>query len=105
MSESDQPVGTMGHVKGMASSVYTQTSSQGNEYPRLLLSIDYRGSKNIRLRAYAPKGGEKPDLSSFKTVDTLGANDLAEAVLLAGMTARYAETMHARPLRKKLGLE
>jgi len=105
MPESDKPVGTMGHVKGMASAVYTQTSEQGNQYPRLVLTVDYRDPKNLRLRAYAPKEGQAPDLSSFRLVDTLGANDLSEAVLLAGFTVRYAETMHARPLRKKLGLE
>lgn len=94
----------MGHVKGMSSAVYTQTSERGNQYPRLLLTVDYRDPKNIRLRAYTPREGIEPDLSSFKLVDTLGANDLAEACLLVGMTTRYAETMHARPLRKKLGL-
>lgn len=102
MSDSDKPIGTMGHVKGMAEGVYPQTSTRGNTYPRLLLSVDYRDPKNIRLRAYAPKDDAEPDLSAFRVVDTLGANDLSEACLLAGLTVRYAETMHARPLRRRL---
>ena len=89
MSE-QEPKGTMGHVKGMASAVHLHTSERGNTYPRLDLSIDYRDPKHIRLRAYDGNG---------KVVDTLGANDIAEAALLAGMTVRYAETMFARKLR------
>ena len=88
---SDEPIGTMGHVKGMASSVHLTTSERGNTYPRLQLTIDYRDPKHIRLRAYDEHG---------KVVDTLGANDIAEAALLAGMTVRYGETMYARKLRR-----
>jgi hypothetical protein len=33
-------------------------------------------------------------------VDTRGANDIAEAALLAGMTVRFGETMYARKLRR-----
>ena len=47
--------------------------------------VNYRDPKNIRLREYAPKDGDEPDLSS-KLVDTQSANDLSEACLLAGMT-------------------
>jgi hypothetical protein len=82
--------GTLGHVKGMAASVHLVRSLRGNVYPRLLLSVDYRDPKHIRLRAYGSEGS---------VADTLGANDLAEACLLAGLTVRYAETMHARKLR------
>jgi hypothetical protein len=82
--------GTLGHVKGMAASVHLVRSLRGNVYPRLLLSVDYRDPKHIRLRAYDEDGS---------VTDTLGANDLAEACLLAGLTVRYGETMHARKLR------
>lgn len=75
----------------MASGVHLHTSERGNSYPRLLLSVDYRDPKHIRLRAYGEHG---------KVVDTLGANDIAEAVVLAGMTVRYGETMYARKLRR-----
>ena len=81
----------MGHVKGMASSVHLVESERGNRCPRLRLTVDYRDPKHIRLRAYDSDG---------KVVDTLGANEIAEAALLAGMTVRYAETMYARKLRK-----
>lgn len=63
---------------------------KGNVYPRLDLSIDYRDPKHVRIRAYD---------EDHKVVDTLGANDVAEACLLAGMTIRYGETMYARKLR------
>lgn len=82
--------GTMRHLKGMAAATYIYESERGNTYPRLNLTVDYRGPKNIRLRAYD---------ENHRVVDTLAANDLAEACLLAGLTVRYAETMHARKLR------
>jgi hypothetical protein len=85
-----QESGTMRHVKGMAGATYLYESERGNQYPRLDISIDYRGPKNIRLRAYD---------EDHHVVDTLGANDLAEACLLAGLTIRSAETLHARKLR------
>lgn len=90
MSTQSEPKGTMGHVKTMASSVHVYTSQRGNDYPRLHLTVDYRDPKHIRLRAHDASG---------KVVDTLGANDIAEACLLAGMTIRYGETMYARRLR------
>jgi hypothetical protein len=87
----DQPgPGNSGHLKGMASAVYLYESERGNVYPRLDLSIDYRDPKHVRIRAYD---------EDHKVVDTLGANDVAEACLLAGMTIRYGETMYARKLR------
>lgn len=82
--------GTMRHVKGMASATYLYESERGNKYPRLDISIDYRSPKNIRLRTYD---------ENHRVVDTLGANDLAEACLLAGLTIRSAETLHARKFR------
>jgi hypothetical protein len=82
--------GTMRHVKGMAAATFIYESERGNTYPRLNITVDYRGPKNIRLRAYD---------EHHHVVDTIGANDLAEACLLAGLTVRYAETMHARKLR------
>ena len=94
MPTPDQPTGTMGHVKAMAASVHPFTSERGNTYPRLHLAIDYRDPKHIRLRAHDGDG---------RVIDTLGANDIAEACLLAGMTIRYGETMHARKMRRQLG--
>lgn len=90
MSAESKPQGTMGHVKGMAAGTYLYESERGNSYPRLHLTVDYRSPKNLRIRSYDENG---------HVVDTIGANDLAELCLLAGMTVRYAETMHARKLR------
>jgi hypothetical protein len=89
MSANDKP-GTLGHVRGMAAAVYLYESERGNVYPRLDLSIDYRDPKHIRLRTYD---------QDHKVVDTLGANDLAEASLLAGLTIRASETQHAKRMR------
>jgi hypothetical protein len=93
VSVQDEPKGNAGHAKGMASAVYPYTSERGNTYPRLDLSIDYRDPKHIRLRAYDAGG---------HVVDTLGCNDIAETLIWAGATIRYAETMYARRLRKEL---
>ena len=90
MSEQNESSGTLSHVKGMAAATYMFESQRGNTYPRLHLTVDYRGPKNLRIRAYDEDG---------RVADTIGANDLAEVCLLAGMTVRYAETMHARRLR------
>ena len=88
----DQPgPGNSGHLKGMASAVYLYESERGNVYPRLDLSIDYRDPERVRIRAYD---------EDHKVVDTLGANDVAEACLLAGMTIRYGETMYARKFKQ-----
>jgi hypothetical protein len=88
-TESKSP-GTLGHAKGMAGAIYMYESERGNVYPRLDLSIDYRDPKHIRIRAYD---------EDHHVVDTLGANDIAEACLLVGLTVRYGETMHARKMR------
>ena len=96
MSTQDGPKGNLGHSKAMASAVYAYTSERGNTYPRLDLSVDFREPKHIRLRTYD---------ENAHVVDTLGCNDIAEALVWASATIRYAETMYARPLRKQLGLE
>lgn len=96
MSTRDEPKGNLGHSKTMASAVHAYTSERGNTYPRLVLSIDYREPKHIRLRSYDEHG---------HVVDTLGCNDIAEALVWAGATIRYGETMYARKLRKELGIE
>ena len=96
MSTQDEPKGNLGHSKAMASAVYAYTSERGNSYPRLDLSVDFREPKHIRLRSYD---------ASDKVVDTLGCNDIAEALVWASATIRYAETMYARKLRKQLGIE
>jgi hypothetical protein len=79
----------------MASAVYAKTSERGNTYPILDLSISFREPKHIRIRTTDEHG---------RVVDTLGCNDIAEALVWAGATIRYAETMYARPMRKELGL-
>jgi hypothetical protein len=89
---STEESGTTRHVKGMAAATYLYESERGNTYPRLELSIDYRSPKNIRIRAY---DGE------HHVADSIGANDVAEAILLAGQAIRSAETMHAKRLRQK----
>ncbi len=95
MPAQDKPIGTLGHAKAMAEAVYVHTSERDNKYPRLCLSIDFREPKHIRIRSYDEKGS---------VVDTLGCNDIAEALIWVSATVRYAETMHARKLRKRLGL-
>lgn len=88
-------MGTLGHAKAMASAVYAYTSERGNQYPRLDLSVDFREPKHIRLRSYD---------EARRVIDTLGCNDIAEALVWASATIRYAETMYARKLRRELGL-
>ncbi len=73
--------------------------TRGSTFPRLLLSVAYRDGNHIRMRAYVPTGEDAPELASLRVTDTLGANGIAEALLLAGLTIRYGETMHARPMR------
>jgi len=90
MSTERKTPGTLGHAKGMAAAIYMYESERGNTYPRLDLSVDYRDPRHIRIRAYD---------QDHHVVDTLGANDVAEACLLVGLTVRYGETMHARKLR------
>lgn len=96
MSAQQEPKGNLGHSKAMASAVYAYTSQRGNTYPRLDLSVDFREPKHIRLRTYT---------EDDHVVDTLGCNDIAEALVWAAATIRYAETMYARKLRKELGIE
>jgi hypothetical protein len=88
----DPPKGTMGHVKAMAAAVFLHTSQRGSVFPRLNITIDFRDPKHIRLRTYDARN---------RVVDTLGANDIAEAALLTGFVVRYAETMNARRLRSQ----
>ena len=98
MSTPNTP-GNLGHSKGMASAVHLHTSERGNTFPRLILAIDYRDPKHIRLRAYEPDGREEPELKGYKVADTLGCNDIAETLVWAAATIRYGETMYARNLR------
>jgi hypothetical protein len=99
VSTQGTPKGTSGHAKGMADAVHLHTSERGNTFPRLLLAVDYRDAKHIRMRAYEPDGRVPPELKGYKVADTLGCNDIAEAALWAGLTIRYGETMHARNMR------
>ena len=91
-SESGRP-GNVGHVKGMAAAVHAYTSRRGSVFPRLVLSVDYRDPKHIRLRTYDQDG---------RVADTLGANDIAEAIIRIGEVVRFGETMHARPMRRDI---
>jgi hypothetical protein len=59
--------------------------------PLLRLEVRY-GESHVRTRAIDARG---------KYTDSIGANDLAEAVFLVGRVVRYGETMHARRLRQQ----
>jgi hypothetical protein len=96
VSTHEGPTGNLGHAKAMASAVYEKTSERGNKYPVLDLSISFREPKHIRIRSTDADG---------HVVDTLGCNDISEALIWASATIRFGETMYARPMRKKLGLD
>ncbi len=95
MPAQDEPIGTLGHAKEMASAVYAYESS-GPTSTRSTIS---------RSTCAVPNHSAAPYDESGKVKDTLGCNDIAEALVWASATIRYAETMYARKLRKRLGLE
>jgi hypothetical protein len=80
---------TAAHLKAMAAATHLETSQQGNDVPVLRLEVRYFDS-HVRTRAIAEDG---------TCTDSIGANDLAEAVLLVGQVVRFGETMNARRLR------
>ena len=80
---------TADHLKAMAAATHLEMSQQGNDVPVLRLEIRYFDS-HTRTRAIAEDGSYS---------DSIGANDLAEAVLMVGQVVRFGETMHARKLR------
>lgn len=82
---------TADHVKRMAASTHLETSREGNPVPVLRLEIRYLDS-HVRTRAMGPDG---------RYTDSIGSNDLAEAILLIGQVVRFGETMNARKLRVK----
>jgi hypothetical protein len=82
---------TNDHLKGIAAATHLETSQQGNEVPVLHLEVRYFDS-HVRIRGVGEDG---------KVTDSIGANDLSEAVLLAGQIVRFGETMNARPLRRQ----
>jgi hypothetical protein len=83
---------TIDHLKKMASATHVERSRQGNDVPVLRLEVRYFES-HTRIRAIAGDG---------RYTDSIGSNDLAEAVLLIGQVVRYGETMHARKLRSRI---
>lgn len=81
---------TAEHLKTMAAATHLERSEQGNDVPVLRLEIRYFDS-HVRVRAIGEDG---------TYTDSIGANDLAEAVLLIGQVTRFGETMNARNLRR-----
>jgi signal recognition particle subunit SEC65 len=81
---------TADHLKRMAAATHLETSQQGKPVPLLRLEVRYTES-HFRTRAI--------DADMHYTA-SIGANDLAEAVLQIGQVVRWGETMHARKLRK-----
>jgi len=82
---------TADHLKRMAAATHVEISQQGNPVPVLRLEIRY-GDSHVRTRALD---------EHCRYTDSIGANDLTEAVLLIGQVVRFGETMHARRLRKQ----
>lgn len=84
---------TTDHVKAIAAATHLETSQQGNETPVLRLEIRYFDS-HVRIRGVNEDG---------TVADSIGSNDLAEAVLLTGQIVRFGETLHGRRLRRQAG--
>ena len=82
---------TADHLKSMAAATHVEISQRGNPVPLLRLEVRY-GASHVRTRAIDERG---------RYTDSIGANDLTEAVLLVGQVVRFGETMHARRLREK----
>jgi hypothetical protein len=82
---------TADHLKNMAAATHVEISQQGNPVPVLWLEVRY-GDSHVRTRAIDGRG---------RYSDSIGANDLTEAVLQVGQVVRFGETMHARKLRKQ----
>jgi hypothetical protein len=81
---------TADHLKRMAAATHVETSQHGNRVPVLRLEVRYTET-HVRTRAI--------DADMHYTA-SIGANDLAEAVLQIGQVVRWGETMHARKLRQ-----
>lgn len=86
---------TADHLKRMAAATHVEISKQSNPVPVLRLEVRY-GASHVRTRAIDERG---------RYTDSIGANDLTEAVLLVGQVVRFGETMHARRLREKPPLD
>lgn len=84
---------TADHLKRMAAATHVEISQHGNPVPVLRLEVRY-AETHVRTRAID---------ADLHYTDSIGANDLAEAVLQVGQVVRWGETMHGRKLRKAKG--